>query len=83
MATGISAGGTEMDPETGQIVIKPVEVLGPQLWKADATYVIGADTLGRAVAVRVLYVRTTPLKLVTIAAPSCARAGPRASRCCA
>jgi peptide/nickel transport system permease protein len=59
----ISAGGTEQDPETGELRIKPVTVLGPQLWKADGKYVLGADTLGRDIAVRVLYGGQNSLKI--------------------
>ena len=59
----ISAGGAVQDPETGQLVIRPVEVLGPQLWKADGKFVLGADTLGRDVAVRVLYGGLNSLKI--------------------
>ena len=67
----ISAGGAEQDPETGQLVIKPVEVLGPQLWKADGKYVLGADTLGRDVAVRVLYGGRNSLKIGIASALIC------------
>jgi peptide/nickel transport system permease protein len=67
----ISAGGTEQDPETGQLVIKPVEVLGPQFWKADGKYVLGADTLGRDVAVRVLYGGRNSLKIGIASALIC------------
>jgi peptide/nickel transport system permease protein len=59
----ISAGGAVQDPETGQLVIKAVTVLGPQLWKADGKYVLGADTLGRDIAVRVLYGGRNSLKI--------------------
>jgi peptide/nickel transport system permease protein len=67
----ISAGGAVQDPETGQLVIKPVEVLGPQLWKADGKYVLGADTLGRDVAVRVLYGGRNSLKIGIASALIC------------
>jgi peptide/nickel transport system permease protein len=63
MVDVISAGGTEQDPETGQLRIRPVSVLGPQLWKADGKYVLGADTLGRDIAVRVLYGGQNSLKI--------------------
>ena len=59
----ISAGGAVQDPETGQLRIKAVTVLGPQLWKADGKYVLGADTLGRDIAVRVLYGGRNSLKI--------------------
>ncbi len=67
----ISAGGAVQDPETGQLVIKPVEVLGPQLWHADGKYVLGADTLGRDVAVRVLYGGRNSLKIGIASALIC------------
>ena len=67
----ISAGGAVQDPETGQLVIKPVEVLGPQLWKANGKYVLGADTLGRDVAVRVLYGGQNSLKIGIASALIC------------
>jgi peptide/nickel transport system permease protein len=60
----ISAGGTEPDPDNpGQLRIKPVEVLGPQLWHAEGKYVLGADTTGRDIAVRVLYGGRNSLKI--------------------
>jgi peptide/nickel transport system permease protein len=59
----ISPGGTEQDPNTGQLRIKAVEVLGPQLWKAHGKYVLGADTTGRDIAVRVLYGGRNSLKI--------------------
>ena len=67
----ISAGGAVQDPETGQLVIKAVEVLGPQLWHADGKYVLGADTLGRDVAVRVLYGGRNSLKIGIASALIC------------
>ena len=68
----ISAGGTETDPETGQITgLKPVEVLGPQLWKANGKYVLGADTLGRDIAVRVLYGGRNSLLIGIVSALIC------------
>jgi peptide/nickel transport system permease protein len=59
----ISPGGTVQDPETGELRIKPVTVLGPQLWRADGKYVLGADPTGRDIAVRVLYGGQTSLKI--------------------
>jgi peptide/nickel transport system permease protein len=67
----ISAGGTVTDPNTGQITIKPVTVLGPQLWRADGKYVLGADTLGRDVAVRVLYGGRNSLLIGIVSALIC------------
>lgn len=59
----ISAGGAVKDPKTGELRIRAVEVLGPQLWHADGKYVLGADTLGRDIAVRVLYGGRNSLKI--------------------
>jgi peptide/nickel transport system permease protein len=67
----ISAGGTEQDPETGELRIKTVEVLGPQLWHAGGKYVLGADTLGRDVAVRVLYGGRNSLLIGLVSALIC------------
>jgi peptide/nickel transport system permease protein len=63
MVDVISPGGTETDPETGETVIVPVEVLGPQLWHAGGKYVLGADPSGRDIAVRVLYGGLNSLKI--------------------
>jgi peptide/nickel transport system permease protein len=63
MVDVISPGGTETDPETGETVIVPVEVLGPQLWNAGGKYVLGADPSGRDIAVRVLYGGLNSLKI--------------------
>ena len=52
-------------------MIKPVKVLGPQLWHADGKYVLGADTLGRDVAVRVLYGGRNSLKIGIASALIC------------
>jgi peptide/nickel transport system permease protein len=51
----ISAGGTEQDPETGELRIKEVTVLGPTWWNAGGKFVLGADATGRDIAVRMLY----------------------------
>jgi peptide/nickel transport system permease protein len=59
----ISPGGTEQDPETGQLRIKTVTVLGPQLWNAGGKYVLGADPSGRDIAVRVMYGGLNSLKI--------------------
>ena len=59
----ISAGGTVQDPETGELRIKPVEVLGPTWFSAGGRFVLGADTNGRDVAVRLLYGGLNSLKV--------------------
>ena len=51
----ISAGGTGPGSGDRRARDQAVTVLGPQLWHADGKYVLGADTLGRDIAVRVLY----------------------------
>src|SRR5262245_14342658 len=51
----ISAGGTYTDPNTGELRVKPVEILGPTWWQAGGRFVLGADSNGRDVAVRLLY----------------------------
>jgi peptide/nickel transport system permease protein len=71
MVDVISAGGTEQDPETGELRIKPVTVLGPQLWNAGGKYVLGADTLGRDIAVRVLYGGRNSLRIGIVSALIC------------
>jgi peptide/nickel transport system permease protein len=59
----ISPGGAFQDPETGELRIKTVTVLGPQLWRAGGKYVLGADPTGRDIAVRVLYGGQNSLKI--------------------
>jgi peptide/nickel transport system permease protein len=51
----VIAGGAQYDAKTGQFVIKPVTILGPTWWHAGGKFVLGADNLGRDVAVRLLY----------------------------
>jgi peptide/nickel transport system permease protein len=51
----VSAGGVYTDQATGQLRIKPIEILGPTWWHAGGRFVLGADTNGRDVAVRLLY----------------------------
>ena len=52
------------DPKTGLVVVrKPATVLGPTWWHAHGRYVLGADALGRDVAVRLLYGGINSLKI--------------------
>ena len=51
----IIGGGAVYDPKTGTFEVKPVTILGPTWWHAGGRYVLGADNLGRDVAVRLLY----------------------------
>ena len=59
----ISAGGTYTDPQTGELRIRPVEILGPTWWHASGKFVLGADANGRDVAVRLLYGGLNSLKV--------------------
>jgi peptide/nickel transport system permease protein len=59
----ISAGGTYTDPTTGELRVRAVTILGPQWWKAGGKFVLGADTSGRDVAVRLLYGGINSLKV--------------------
>ena len=59
----ISGGGYTINPKTGQVKVKVVYVLGPTWWHAGGRYVLGADTLGRDVAVRLLYGGVTSLEI--------------------
>jgi peptide/nickel transport system permease protein len=59
----ISAGGTYVDKETGELRVKPVTILGPTWWHAGGKFVLGADQNGRDVAVRLLYGGINSLKV--------------------
>src|SRR5215203_7217606 len=59
----ISAGGTFTDPETGELRVRPVTILGPTWWHAGEKFVLGADQNGRDVAVRLLYGGINSLKV--------------------
>jgi peptide/nickel transport system permease protein len=59
----IISGGAHYDAKTGQYVIEPVKILGPTWWHADGRFVLGADNLGRDVAVRLLYGGFNSLKI--------------------
>jgi peptide/nickel transport system permease protein len=61
--TPVISGGAHYDEKTGQFVIEPVRILGPQWWHAGGRYVLGADNLGRDVAVRLLYGGLNSLKI--------------------
>jgi peptide/nickel transport system permease protein len=51
----IIGGGAVFDPKTNTFDVQPVTILGPTWWHAGGRYVLGADNLGRDVAVRLLY----------------------------
>jgi len=59
----ISGGGFTINPKTGAVTVKAVSVLGPTWWHARGRYVLGADELGRDVAVRLLYGGINSLKI--------------------
>jgi peptide/nickel transport system permease protein len=59
----IVGGGSYYDEKTGRFVIRSVVVLGPTWWHAGGRYVLGSDTYGRDVAVRVLYGGLNSLKI--------------------
>ena len=59
----VIGGGAHYDEKTGQFVIEPVTIIGPQWWHAGGRYVLGADNLGRDVAVRLLYGGLNSLKI--------------------
>jgi peptide/nickel transport system permease protein len=59
----VISGGSYYDAQTGNYVIKPVKILGPQWWHAGGRYVLGADNFGRDVAVRLLYGGLNSLKV--------------------
>jgi peptide/nickel transport system permease protein len=57
----ISPGGTVL--VNGQLRAKPVTILGPTWWHAGGRFVLGADSNGRDVAVRLLYGGANSLKV--------------------
>src|SRR5689334_914316 len=59
----VVGGGSYYDAKTNKYVIKRVEILGPTWWHANGRFVLGADNLGRDVAVRILYGGLNSLKI--------------------
>jgi peptide/nickel transport system permease protein len=59
----VVGGGAVFNQQTGQFEIRQVTILGPQWWHADGKFVLGADNLGRDVAVRLLYGGLNSLKI--------------------
>jgi peptide/nickel transport system permease protein len=59
----VVGGGAQYNPRTGEFDIKQLSILGPQWWHADGKFVLGADNLGRDVAVRLLYGGLNSLKI--------------------
>jgi peptide/nickel transport system permease protein len=60
--TQVVSGGAICN-EQGECTIEQVKILGPQWWHADGKFVLGADNLGRDVAVRLLYGGANSLKI--------------------
>ncbi|MGB2954115.1 MAG: ABC transporter permease [Gaiellaceae bacterium] len=59
----ISGGGFTVNPKTGVPTVTAVHYLGPTWWHAHGRFVLGADNLGRDVAVRMLYGGFNSLKI--------------------
>jgi peptide/nickel transport system permease protein len=59
----IISGGAVYDPKTGSFDVKPVKILGPTWFAGHGRFFLGADDLGRDVAVRLLYGGFNSLKI--------------------
>ena len=59
----VVGGGSFYDPKTNTFVVRGVSVLGPTWWHAGGRFVLGSDSLGRDVAVRMLYGGLNSLKV--------------------
>ena len=59
----VIGGGSFYDPKTNTFVVRGVNVLGPTWWHAGGRFVLGSDSLGRDVAVRMLYGGLNSLKI--------------------
>jgi peptide/nickel transport system permease protein len=67
----VSSGGVTTGPN-GQLIVKPGGVpIGPQWWHAGGKYVLGADSLGRDIATRILYGGRNSLQVGIISAIIC------------
>jgi peptide/nickel transport system permease protein len=51
----VIGGGSYYDAKTNSFVVRAPSYLGPTWWHANGRFVLGADNLGRDVAVRILY----------------------------
>src|SRR5262249_22823094 len=67
----VVGGGSYYDAKTNTFVVRAVSVLGPTWWHAHGRFVLGADSLGRDVAVRMLYGGLNSLKVGIGAALIC------------
>src|SRR6059058_5252133 len=59
----IISGGAVYNPKTGSFDVKSVHILGPTWFAGHGHYFLGADNLGRDVAVRLLYGGFNSLKI--------------------
>jgi peptide/nickel transport system permease protein len=59
----IISGGATYNPKTGSFDVKAVKILGPTWFAGHGRYFLGADNLGRDVAVRLLYGGFNSLKI--------------------
>ena len=59
----VISGGAEYDAAKGTFVVKPVKILGPTWFAGHGRFFLGADSLGRDVAVRLLYGGLNSLKI--------------------
>ena len=67
----IISGGATYNPKTGRLDVKAVKILGPTWFAGHGRYFLGADALGRDVAVRLLYGGLNSLKIVIGSALIC------------
>ncbi len=68
----VSSGGVTVGAN-GQLTVKPGGVpIGPQWWHAGGRYVLGADSLGRDIATRILYGGENSLQVGIVSAAICA-----------
>jgi peptide/nickel transport system permease protein len=59
----VISGGAVYDAKTGNFEVKPVTILGPTWFAGHGRFFLGADNLGRDVAVRLLYGGFNSLKI--------------------
>src|SRR5438128_3078889 len=59
----VYGGGAVYDAKTNTFKVRRVVILGPTWWHAHGRFVLGADNLGRDVAVRLLYGGLNSLKI--------------------
>jgi len=68
----VSSGGVTTG-SNGELIVKPGGVpIGPQWWHAGGQYVLGADSLGRDIATRILYGGKNSLQVGIVSAVICA-----------